>query len=88
MIIVSERLKKYDIGLKMYDTIFTKKTINLHIYWIENVIHNLFFFYTKTTDESFFNKWKEYLALIKTKYPDIEHTLINKHKFLIPILQQ
>ena len=88
MIIVSERLKKYDIGLKMYDIIFTKKTIDLHIFWIDNLIHNLFFFYTKTNDSSFFNKWKEYLELVKNKFPDIENILINKYKFLIPMLKQ
>jgi tetratricopeptide (TPR) repeat protein len=87
MIIVSERLKKYDIGLKMYDIIFTKKTTNIDFYWIENLIHNLFFFYTKTNDSSFFNKWKEYLELIKNKFPDVENILINKYKFLIPVLK-
>lgn len=29
LIIVSERLKKYDIGLKMFDIIFTKKNIDI-----------------------------------------------------------
>ncbi len=85
MIIVSERLKKYDIGLKMYDIIFTKKNIDLNIFWIENLIHNLYFFYSKTEDQSFLNKWKEYLSLIKNKFPDIENTLIKKYNFLLPI---
>ena len=85
MIIVSIILQKYEIGLKMYDIIFTKKQINIHIFWIENLIHNLYFFYLKTKDESFFKKWKEYLELIKTKYPDIENTLIRKYNFLTPL---
>jgi len=87
MIIVSAKINNYDVGLKMYDIIFTKKIVNVNIFWIENLIHNLYFFYSKTTDVSFFNKWKEYLTLIKNRFIDIENTLTHKYKFLIPILK-
>jgi tetratricopeptide (TPR) repeat protein len=87
MIIVSAKINNYDVGLKMYDIIFTKKIVNVNIFWIENLIHNLYFFYSKTTDVSFFNKWKEYLTLIKNRFLDIENTLTHKYNFLIPILK-
>jgi tetratricopeptide (TPR) repeat protein len=87
MIIVSERINNYDIGLKMYDIIFTKKIVNVNIFWIKNLIHNLYFFYSKTKDILFFNKWKDYLILVKNTFPDIENILINKYEFLIPIIK-
>jgi hypothetical protein len=86
MIIVSERLKKYEIGFKMYDIIFSKKPINIDIYWIDCLIHNLYFFYDKTNDIIFNNKCKEYLSLVKIKYPNIDILLINKYNFLSPLL--
>ncbi len=82
MIIVCERLKKYDIGLKMYDIIFTKKMIDVDIFWIENLIHNFYFFFNKTDNINFINKWKEYLSLIKIKYLNIDILLIQKYNFL------
>ncbi len=82
MIIVCERLKKHDIGIKMYDIIFTKKMVDVDIFWIENLIHNFYFFYNKTENTNFINKWKEYLSLIKIKYPNIDILLIEKYKFL------
>jgi hypothetical protein len=85
MIIVTERLKKYDIGLKMYDIIFTNKNVNIERFWLENLIHNFYFFYNKTEDINFINKWKEYLSLIKINHPNIDILLIHKYSFLLPI---
>jgi hypothetical protein len=88
MIIITERLKKYDIGIKMFDIIFTtfsQKMIDIDKYWIENLIHNFYFFYNKTTDLNFIIKWKEYLLLLKIKYPNIDILLIDKYNFLSQI---
>ncbi len=80
MIIVCERLKKYDIGLKMYDIIFTKKTVDVGEWWIKNLVFNLQFFIEKNKDISFAFKWREYLSLINQKSYDIDKNLVNKYE--------
>lgn len=82
MIIVCEKLKKYDIGLKMYTILFTKKNIDIDIFWLEYLIHNLHFFIDKNKDSIFISKWKKYLSLVENKYPDIVSTLKVKYSFL------
>jgi hypothetical protein len=80
MIIVCERLKKYDIGLKMFDIIFTKKTVDVGEWWIKNLVFNLQFFIEKNKDISFAFKWREYLSLINQKGYDIDKNLVNNYE--------
>ena len=82
MIIICEKLKKYDIGLKMYTIIFTKKNIDINIFWLENLIHNLYFFINKNKDSVFILQWKKYLCLVENKYPTIVSNLMKKYSFL------
>ena len=80
IIIICERLRDYDTGLKMYYIIFTKKNINVGEWWIKNLIYNLQFFIEKNEDISFVRKWREYLSLIHTKKYDIDKNLVNKYE--------
>jgi hypothetical protein len=80
MIIVCERLKKYDIGLKMYDIIFTKKNLDAGEWWIKNLVYNLQFLIEKNKDIAFVYKWREYLSLINKKKYNIDKNLINKYE--------
>jgi hypothetical protein len=80
MIIVCERLKKYDVGLKMYDIIFTKKNLDVGEWWIKNLVFNLQFFIEKNKDISFSFKWREYLSLINQKNYVIDENLVNKYE--------
>ena len=80
MIIVCERLKKYDIGLKMYDIIFTKEYVNAGEWWIGNLVSNLQFFIKHNKDVSFVNKWRRYLKLINDKNYKIDNNLVNKYE--------
>jgi len=80
MIIVCERLKKYDIGLKMFDIIFTKKNVDVGEWWIKNLVFNLQFFIEKNKDISFAFKWREYLSLINQKSYDIDKNLVNNYE--------
>lgn len=86
MIIICERLKKYDIGLKMYAIIFEKNNIDIDIFWLENLIYNLSFFIDKNKDSIFMSKCKDYLSLVKNKYPDMVTNLMKKCIFLENIL--
>jgi hypothetical protein len=87
MIIITARLKKYDIGLKMYDIIFTKKCIEVDIFWIECLIYNLYFFFDKNKEESFIEKWREYFKLVKNKHQNIDMVLLDKYPFLKTIVE-
>lgn len=63
MIIVTERLKKHDIGIKMYEIIFDKKNSMFNEWWIENLFHNLSFFIEKVPKSektAFLNKLNDY----------------------------
>ena len=66
MIIVSERLKKYDVGIKMYHNIFNKKPLSVGEWWLNNLFSNLQFFIDKVpkTDILFFKNCDEYLSLL------------------------
>lgn len=80
MIIVCEILKKYDIGLKMYEIIFHKKNINIEEWWINNLVYNLQFFIEFNKDISFVENWKEYLSLLIEKNFNINEDLIKKYE--------
>jgi hypothetical protein len=82
MIIVCERLKKYDIGLKMIDIIFTQDEIVGGEWWIKNVIYNLQFFIDKNKDISFVHNFNSYIKKINDKKYDIDRNLINKYEII------
>jgi hypothetical protein len=71
MIIVSERIKKHDIGIKMYEIIFFNKYIDAGEWWSNNLIFNLQFFIDKVdknTNLNFFKNCETYINLLKGKY--------------------
>ena len=80
MIIVSEILKKHEIGLKMYSIIFEKKTVNVDSFYMKNLVNNLQFFIEKNTCHSFVRNWQKYLTLINEKKHDIDTNLVNKYE--------
>ena len=66
MIIVSDNVGKKEVGVKMYNMIFTKKKMAPQ-WWIDNLLYNFQFFYTiiPKTDTEFISKAKEYLKLLE-----------------------
>jgi hypothetical protein len=75
MIIICERIKKYDIGIKMYEIIFDCKYIDAGEWWIDNLIYNLQFFIDKVDNIKFIKKYKLYFDLIEFK----KYNLKNSH---------
>lgn len=63
MIIVSERVKKYEVGVKMYDMIFTKKKQGGQ-WFIDNLLYN-FKFFVKYVNKKLIDKLKEYLIFLE-----------------------
>lgn len=63
MIIVCERLKKYKLGLKMYEIIFDKRA-KVCEWWSKNLMHNLKFFIDKA-DASFVKKMESYKLFLE-----------------------
>lgn len=78
MIIVSEKLKKYEIGIRMFEIIFELQYIDAGEILINNLIYNLQFFIYKNTDIKFVNKMNSYFSLIKNK--NVHNDLINKYE--------
>ena len=68
MIIVFERLKKYDNGIKMFEIIFEEKQTNIDNWWIGCLLSNLLFFIDKVSDEKFFRSCENYLNFLYSEY--------------------
>lgn len=80
MIIVSDKVNKREIGLKMYDILFTKKYMNVGEWWIKNIVYNLQFFIYHNQSIEFVEKWNHYLSLINEKNYNIDRNLVNKYE--------
>jgi hypothetical protein len=66
MIIVSDRVKRNQVGVKMYDMIFTKRKI--HGQWfIDNLLFNFQFFvkHVDKSDKGFIERMKSYVELLE-----------------------
>lgn len=78
MIIISERLRKYDVGIKMYEIIFKHKVMVDH-WWHKNLIFNLQFFINKLKKEdnpSFFKELNGYLIKLQNHNFYLDKTLV------------
>jgi len=85
MIIVSEKLKKYEIGIKMYEIITTEKCRIFDKWHINNLIYNLQFFVNSIgTNKEFFKKFEDYMLFLYTNNYDMEDKL-EMYKDLIDI---
>jgi GR25 family glycosyltransferase involved in LPS biosynthesis/glycosyltransferase involved in cell wall biosynthesis len=73
MVIVTEKIKKHDVGLKMYEIIFTKKTKNIPEFYIRCLLFNLRFFIDHLKPESkdhFISLFNDYLQFLESNsYP-------------------
>jgi len=69
MIIVSERMRDYDTGIKMYEIIFKKKCEHITQWYLNNLIYNLQFFIDKLNDkkESFLLDLENYIEYFYQK---------------------
>ena len=66
MIIVSDRVKIHNVGVRMYDMIFTKRKINTQ-WHIDNLLHNFQFFvkHIDKSDNGFIERMKSYIELLE-----------------------
>jgi tetratricopeptide (TPR) repeat protein len=72
IIILSERLKLYDLGILMYKIIFTKLEKNINEWWIKNLLFNIRFFIDKTEEETFFTLLKSYIKFLLSNNYDLK----------------
>jgi len=72
MIIICEKVKNYELGIKMYEVIINKMN-NPGQWWINNLLINFQFFMKHTSDQSFFQKFKKYLVFLKNEGLTINH---------------
>jgi len=92
MIIVCERLRKYEIGLKMYEIIFRRKKTKINTWMINCLIYNLQFFIDKVNSPDFFNLCENYINFLVLNYSKdfihneilykIIHVYLNKDNIL------
>ena len=80
MIIVCEKLKKYDIALKIINILFTKDDVRASEWWVKNIIYNLQFFLDKNKELELVNKWNSYIKKINNKNYNIDRNLINQYE--------
>jgi len=72
MIIVSEKIKDYNTGIKMYEIIFEKKSSMVDLWWIKNLFFNLRFFLSKVKNNNFVTNANSYIKYLNKHnvYPD------------------
>jgi hypothetical protein len=78
MIIVSERLKKHKIGIKMYEIIFEKK-VQVGEWYVNNLMFNLQFFIDKinpTDNPEFWIKCESYINFLFSININVKDELI------------
>jgi hypothetical protein len=82
MIIVSERLRKYDIGIKMFEIIFKKEFIYVGEWWITHLVFNLQFFIDKVSEENsiFFRLCENYINKVFNKLTDKSKELLKSYE--------
>lgn len=81
MIIVSENLKKYDLGIKMFHIIFQKKVVAGE-WWMNNIIFNLQFFVDKVNKNEyphFFKQLEEYIVVMRNEKYQLNNELLLKY---------
>lgn len=81
MIIVSERTKNYNIGIRMYEIIFKYKLVIVEQFYITHLFSNLKFFYDKVNDPNFFIDMRKYIGLLREKGLTIENSVIVPYLF-------
>jgi len=81
MIIVSDKVKKHHIGIKMYKILFDKKFTIVSQWWMDNIIFNLQFFIDKVDpgDAEFFKSCENYLNAIHEAKFTIKPNLLHKY---------
>ena len=87
MIIVCEGIKRYDVGIKMFEIIFQKKYLNIDKRWIGCLFSNLNFFIDKIQDPTFFRLFEHYLNILYIHFDDYnfaDHYIVLHyiHKYL------
>jgi mannosyltransferase OCH1-like enzyme len=83
LIIVSEKMRDYQLGIRMYKIIFTKKYKTFDTWYIGNMLHNFQFFIdrVKECDYDIFALFKSYIHfLISNNYPIHMHDFMNKYE--------
>ena len=71
MIIVCEKLKKYDICIKMYEIIFHKKPLQINSWWLNCLFINLQFVINNVRTPIFFRQCETYLNLLYLHHSNI-----------------
>ena len=81
MIIVCDKVKKHDIGIKMYEIIFAKQFVEVTEWWINNILFNLQFFIDKvdSSNKQFFRNCESYLNTLHAKNFKIKPELLDKY---------
>jgi GR25 family glycosyltransferase involved in LPS biosynthesis len=80
VILVADKVQKYDTALKMFRIVFIKKHIETSKFFIGNLLYNLQFFIDKIdkNDDEFFRLFKEYISfLISIGYNFDDHTFMS-----------
>ncbi len=71
MVIVAEKLKKYDLGIKFYRIVFQKKPQNISEWHIKMFLFNMQFFMNRAT-KAFIKEAKEYVKYLISKGINVE----------------
>lgn len=64
MILIADKVQKFETVIKMYEIIFIKKHRLGNDWWIKNLLYNLQFFFQRTKDPEFLVKANDYFRFL------------------------
>lgn len=80
MIIICDKVKDYNTGIKMYEMIFKYKYTNISQFYADNLISNLQFYYKHVTNQTFFIDMNSYIDLLRNKGLTINDNIVSTYK--------
>lgn len=81
MIIVSDKVNRSEIGIKMYEIIFAKQLMGINEWWLNNLVYNLQFFIGKVDKKNtqFFRSCETYFNALHANGFTIKPDLLEKY---------
>jgi beta-1,4-mannosyl-glycoprotein beta-1,4-N-acetylglucosaminyltransferase len=64
MILIADKVQEYQTVIRMYEIIFAKKYRMFETWWVKNLLYNMQFFFTHTSDPEFVRNANEYFRYL------------------------
>lgn len=78
MIIVSDRTKHHNTGLKMFRIIFKYKYLQMSQWWVDCLFHNMQFYCNRVRDPVFFKELWDYVSALRKAGRNVQEPILEQ----------